>query len=122
MFEIASLAFATFFATIGPIDIAAVFAALTANDSQQRRQSVALRATLVATVILLIFALTGQTLLSSFGITLPALSTAGGILLLLIGIDMVLPETLAPPALPAMNNKRLNKKQILLFFHWPPLS
>ena len=44
---------------------------------------------LIATGILLFFAVFGQALLSLFGITLPALRIAGGILLLLISIDMV---------------------------------
>jgi len=49
----------------------------------------ALRGVLIATGILLFFAIFGQALLNLFGITLPALRIAGGILLLLISIDMV---------------------------------
>ncbi len=89
MFEIASLAFATFFATIGPIDIAAMFAGLTADLTAKQRLSVAIRGALIATTILVAFALIGDVLLSSLGISLAALRTAGGILLLLIGVDMV---------------------------------
>lgn len=87
--ETASVALATFFATIGPIDVAAMFAALTANATPAQRFSIALRGILIATVILVVFALLGNALLKSFGISLPALRTAGGILLLLIGIEMV---------------------------------
>jgi len=87
--ETASVALATFFATIGPIDVAAMFAALTANSTPSQRFSIALRGMLIATVILVLFALLGNALLKSFGISLPALRTAGGILLLLIGIEMV---------------------------------
>jgi len=89
MIETAGLALATFFATISPIDIAPVFAALTANGSQKYKRLMAIRATLIATGILLVFALAGELLLASLGITLAALRTAGGILLLLIAIDMV---------------------------------
>ena len=46
-------------------------------------------AALIATGILLFFAVFGQALLALFGITLPALRIAGGVLLLLISIDMV---------------------------------
>jgi multiple antibiotic resistance protein len=49
----------------------------------------ALRGVLVAGGILLFFAIFGEPLLRLFGITLPALRVAGGILLLLISIDMV---------------------------------
>jgi multiple antibiotic resistance protein len=87
--ETASVALATFFATIGPLDVAAMFAALTAHDTPRHRRTMALRGTLIAMAILIAFALVGESLLGSFGISLAALRTAGGILLLLIGIDMV---------------------------------
>ncbi|MEM1156018.1 MAG: MarC family protein [Pseudomonadota bacterium] len=89
MIETAALSLATFFATIGPVDVAAIFAALTAGSSREHRKSMAIRGTIIATVILLLFALVGERILSSLGISLAALRTAGGILLLLIAIDMV---------------------------------
>jgi len=89
MIETASLALATFIATIGPLDVAAVFAALTTRGTPEYKRSMAIRATLVATVILVTFALIGELLLASLGISLAALRTAGGVLLLLIAIDMV---------------------------------
>ncbi len=89
MLETAAVAFTTFFVTLGPIEAAAMFAALTQNRTTQHRRTMAIRATLVATGILLTFAVLGDWLLSILGISLAALQTAGGILLLLIGIDMV---------------------------------
>lgn len=89
MLEIAIVAFTTFFATIGPIDVAVMFAAMTPKASASFRRSMAIRGTLVAGLILLVFALIGDFLLHSLGISLAALQVAGGILLLLIGIDMV---------------------------------
>jgi len=89
MIETASLALATFFAVIGPLDVAAVFAALTAKGTIEYKRSMAMRATLIASIILITFALIGEVLLASLGISLAALRTAGGILMLLIGIDMV---------------------------------
>lgn len=89
MSEIAGLALATFFATIGPIDIAAVFAALTINRTERDKRTLAIRGTLIATGILVVFALAGDALLTSLGISLAALRASGGILLLLIAIDMV---------------------------------
>ena len=89
MFEIAIVAFTTFFATIGPIDVAVMFAAMTPKASPAFRRSMAIRGTLVASLILLVFALLGDFLLRSLGISLAALQVAGGVLLLLIGIDMV---------------------------------
>lgn len=89
MIETAGLALATFFATIGPFDVAAMFAALTAHQTAQQGLSIAIRGTLISMAILLAFALIGELLLASLGISLAALRTAGGILLLLIAIDMV---------------------------------
>jgi len=93
MLETAALALTTFFATIGPLDIAAIFAALTANSTPGHRRTMAVRGTLIATGILLLFALAGKLLLANLGISLPALRTAGGILLLLIAIEMVFART-----------------------------
>ncbi|MCW5640559.1 MAG: MarC family protein [Rhodoferax sp.] len=87
--ETAGLALATFFATIGPLDVAAVFAALTANQTPQQRRSLAMRGSLISAAILVAFALVGEPILKTLGITLPALRTAGGILLLLMGIELV---------------------------------
>jgi len=87
--EMLILAFTTFFATIGPIDVAAMYAALTARVAPRARRAMAVRGTLIAAGILLAFAFLGEALLRHLGITLPALRTAGGVLLLLIGIDMV---------------------------------
>lgn len=83
------IAFATLFATVGVADIAFIFAALTKDNTPEQRRIFATRGVLVALGILLFFAVLGDDILSLFGITIPALRTAGGILLLLISIDMV---------------------------------
>lgn len=89
LFETALVAFTTFFATIMPFDIAALFAALTPRNTGRERRRMALKGTVIAAVILLFFVLLGDKVFGVFGITMPALRTAGGILLLLIAIDMV---------------------------------
>ena len=89
MLETAGIGLATFFATIGPLDVAAVFAGLTAGSPPRRRRQMAVRGAMIAGTTLVIFALVGEYLLAGLGISLAALRTAGGILLLLIGIDMV---------------------------------
>lgn len=89
MFETAGVALATLFAVIGPLDVAAVFAGLTATQSRSYRRSMALKGTLIATGVLLVFALIGDVLLTTLGISLAALRTAGGILLLITGISLV---------------------------------
>ncbi len=83
------VALATMFATVGVADIAFIFAALTRDNTPAERFAMATRGTLVAGGILLFFSFLGDGILELFGITIPALRTAGGILLLLIAIDMV---------------------------------
>ncbi len=87
--ELAIPAITTFFAIIGPLDIAALFAALTTDQTARQRRSLAIRGTLIGTVILVSFALIGEMILAGLGISMAALRTAGGILLLLMAIDMV---------------------------------
>ncbi len=89
MLETALIAFTTYFATIGPHDVAALYPALTPHNSASERRAMAFRAVLIASVVLMLFAFFGETALRLFGISLPALRTAGGILLLLIAIDLV---------------------------------
>ena len=89
MLETAIVAFTTFFATISPLDVSVMYAAMTPNSTMQQKRSMAIRGCLIAGIILLGFALVGESLLKSLGISLAALKFAGGILLLLIAIDMV---------------------------------
>lgn len=89
MLELAVVAFTTFFITIGPVDVALVYAALTAGADNARRRIMAIRGVLIATLILLPFVFLGESALGWMGISLPALQTAGGLLLFLIGVDMV---------------------------------
>lgn len=93
MLKTAIVAFTTLFVTVGPIDVAAMFAALTSKNTPSQRRSMALKGSLIATAILLVFSILGERLLGHLGISLSALRTAGGILLLLIGIDMVFART-----------------------------
>ena len=87
--EIGLLAFTTFFATVSPVDVAALYAAMTPKATDAQRRSMAIKGTLIAGGIMLVFALLGDEILTRLGITLSAMKAAGGILLLLIAIDMV---------------------------------
>jgi len=89
MLESAIVAFTTFFATVGPLDVTMMFAALTVNETAQNKRAMAIRGTLTAAIILVVFALIGDKLLAILGISLAAMRAAGGILLLFIGIEMV---------------------------------
>jgi multiple antibiotic resistance protein len=89
MTETLLTSFTTFFATIGPVEAAVLFATLTPKMERAARAAIAIRATVIASIILLVFTLLGQPLLDELGVTIPALQTAGGIILLMIALDMI---------------------------------
>ena len=82
-------AFVTFLVVIDPPGCAPIFASLTSGTSPAHRRAMALRSTMVAGSVLLVFSLFGEKLLDLLGISLAAFRTAGGIMLFLIAIDMV---------------------------------
>jgi multiple antibiotic resistance protein len=81
--------FTTFFATIGTIEAAVIFAALTPSVAPSERRRIAVRAVAIAAVLLVGATLAGGPLLTQLGVGIPALQTAGGIILLVIALDMV---------------------------------
>ncbi len=89
MLQFALDTFITFFVVIDPIGVAPLFMGMVSGADPAFRRRMALRGTLVATGILIGFALVGEALLGAMGISLPALRIAGGILLFLIAIDML---------------------------------
>lgn len=99
MLETALTAFTTFFAVIGPIDTAVLLASLTPNMSRAERRAISVKAVLIATIIILLFALTGEPVLRQLGVSLAALQAAGGIILFMIALDMTLSKRPRPAAL-----------------------
>jgi multiple antibiotic resistance protein len=81
-------AFVTLLVTIGPVDTAAVFTSLTKGIHHANRKSLAARATVIAGVMLLIFAVAGNLLLQLLHVSLPAFQVAGGILLFLQALTL----------------------------------
>ena len=82
-------AFVTLFVVIDPPGCAPIFASLTSGASNTQRRAMALRSTMIATFLLLLFALVGEKLLDTLGISLDAFRIAGGIMVFLIALEMV---------------------------------
>jgi multiple antibiotic resistance protein len=82
-------AFITLFVVIDPPGCAPIYAGLTKDATPQQARSMALRATWIAAIILLIFALFGQQLLGALHIELDSFRIAGGLMLFFIAFDMV---------------------------------
>lgn len=82
-------ALVTFFVVIDPPGCAPIFASLTAGTPAAHRRTMAVRSTLVAAFILLLFGIFGEAFLGALGVSLDAFRVAGGIMLFLIALEMV---------------------------------
>jgi multiple antibiotic resistance protein len=82
-------AFITLFVVIDPPGCAPIYAGLTHGATRPQARGMAIRASFIAGMILLIFALFGEALLGALHIELDAFRIAGGIMLFTIALDMV---------------------------------
>jgi multiple antibiotic resistance protein len=89
MIELFTTAFITLAVIIDPPGCAPIFASLTAGTDAAHRRMMAIRSAFVAWCILIFFALLGEPLLRTLGISLSAFRLAGGIMLFMIALDMV---------------------------------
>jgi multiple antibiotic resistance protein len=93
--------------TIGPVETAVVFASLTTGTHRHDRSSLATRSTLIAGLVLLLFALGGNLALRLMHISLPAFRVAGGLLLLLQALSL----TFAGPGLSSISDSERRDAQ-----------
>jgi multiple antibiotic resistance protein len=82
-------AFVTMLVIMDPAGTAPVFVSLTSRMSAGDRQRAALRAVWAAGLLIVGFALVGEAVLSYLGVSIEALSIAGGLLLLLVALEML---------------------------------
>jgi multiple antibiotic resistance protein len=92
MFHLLPTSLATLFVAVGPVEVASMFLALTAGQTEKRKRHIALVSSTVALGVLLAFALGGIQLLDLIGVGLPAFRTAGGVLLLMVSADLLLAQ------------------------------
>lgn len=85
----AVLALSSIFFLVDPFAAIGSFLAITEHADAERRKRMARKAALTCFIVLTSFALAGQLIFRMFGITLPAFEIAGGLILLLIGLDML---------------------------------
>jgi multiple antibiotic resistance protein len=81
--------FVLLWVVIDPIGTIPVFIAVAAGVAAADRWKIALKATIAATAVLLLFLVGGQFLINALGISLPAFQIAGGIVLLLFALTMI---------------------------------
>ncbi len=83
------LALVPLFVVVDPLASVGLYLGLTARHDGKGRDRIAMKASLFAGTVLIAFALTGQALLRYLGIELYSLRVAGGLLLTLIGLNML---------------------------------
>jgi multiple antibiotic resistance protein len=89
MYELFLSAFVTLFVVIDPPGCAPIYAGLVKGASQRQATTMAVRASVIAALILIVFALFGEQLLGALHIELNSFRLAGGIMLFVIAMDMV---------------------------------
>jgi multiple antibiotic resistance protein len=83
------LALSSIFFLVDPFAAIPAFLAITHDAEEKRRKRMARKAAITCFIVLTSFALVGKLIFELFGITLPAFEIAGGLILLLIGLDML---------------------------------
>lgn len=95
--------FVTLVVIMDPVGTIPMFLALTSGRSAKHRRRLAWQAVLVAISVITAFALFGQQILDYLGITVPALQGAGGLLLVLVALELLTGKQEAPEDAPSSN-------------------
>lgn len=89
LIQFALLAFGSLFVIVDPVATAPAFLAMTPTDTSDQRARMARLACVVATIVLLTFAIAGKYIFRFLGITMPAFQIAASIVLLTVALDML---------------------------------
>lgn len=111
MTRIFATSLATLFVAIGPVEVAAMFLALTAGMTSAHKRKLAVIAAVTATSVLVAFALGGVQLLALIGVGLPAFRTAGGVLLMMVAADLLLAQHSAVSSITSTEEQEARQQQ-----------
>ena len=107
-------AFATIFSIVDPFAAAPVFIAITPDDTDAGRRRMARVAAVVCCCVLLAFAFTGNRIFAFFSITTPAFRAAGGVLLLVLALDMMRARSGPVPQSPEEHQEGVAKSDVAI--------
>lgn len=85
--------FTAIFSIVNPVSGVMAFISMTSNMKEEDKIYVAKRSVVIGCIIAILFTISGNMILSFFGITVDSLRVAGGILLFLVAIDMLFART-----------------------------
>jgi multiple antibiotic resistance protein len=108
------MAFPAVFFVVDPFGVIPMYLAMTRDDPPAKKRSIALRASIASTLFLVLFALAGGLIFRLFGITLAAFKIAGGILLLLMSIDMIRAQPTRARTSPEEEREGIEKDDVAL--------
>jgi multiple antibiotic resistance protein len=94
--------FTLLFVTLGPVKILGPFAQLTRDADEAKVKQIAVRAFALAVVAVVAGGFVGRALLGNWGISIPALMLAGGMIFFLVGLNLVLEQYQPAPAAPPL--------------------
>jgi multiple antibiotic resistance protein len=103
------------FTVIDPIGLVPVVLALTAGMPTPERRRVVARAAAIAGLVMALFAVLGQVIFSSLGVTSEAFSIAGGALLFLVAIDMLFGRQSGTRETPREAREARNREDVSVF-------
>jgi multiple antibiotic resistance protein len=87
--QFALITFTSVLFIVDPVAVIPTYLVITSGETPAERRQTAFRACLAAGILMAVFALAGQLILHTFGITLPAFRIAGGFILWLVAMDML---------------------------------
>lgn len=109
------VALSAIFFVIDPMANLPIFLTITRGDSAEQRRATAMRAAFAAWVVLCVFAVAGGLIFKAFGISLGAFKIAGGIMLLLMAIDMMRAQTSATRTTVEEQQESVEKDDVAIF-------
>jgi multiple antibiotic resistance protein len=110
--DFALLSFASLFVVVDPIGLLPAFVAMTGHHTAADKIRMAALASTITFCVLVFFAFTGQWFFNAFGVTLPAFEIAGGLVLLMIALDMLQARRTAVKETPEEQEEGLHKDDI----------
>lgn len=108
------IAFSTVFFVVDPLALIPIFLTMTPAESNRERARTALRASLTACIVLILFAIVGHLIFRLFGISLSAFKIAGGILLFMLGLEMMRASTSRTKQTPEEKREGIEKSDVAI--------
>lgn len=113
--KFAVVAMSAVFFVVDPMANTPVFLTITSSFSAPQRRRVALRGAFAAWVLLSLFALAGGLIFEAFGISLGAFKIAGGLMLLLMAVDMMRAQPAATRTSPEEQAESRAQEEVAIF-------